>query len=186
MTICNVPSCSCLDFRKRGSQVLCKHIIFVSLYILQLKDKCLLSTTWIGDDDLKSVISSAPANIPTLFNEPEVQKRTLLESQRILQSDNRYNNEQSVILRSKQKRLANCRGCKSTINVGKLCLKIECRVVPFNGQNAVLQSVFCCPKKQCTMQMPPWVHLKPVTQIVVNADVEATEKEKVPRDFDLS
>ena len=31
VTICNVPSCSCPDFRNRGSQVLCKHIIFVFL-----------------------------------------------------------------------------------------------------------------------------------------------------------
>ena len=36
------------------------------------------------------------------------------------------------------------------------------------------------------MEIPPWVHLKPVTQIVVNADVEAIEKEKVLRDFDLN
>ena len=56
VTICHVPSCSYPDFRKRGSQVLCKHIIFVFLYILQLKHECLLSNTWIGDDDLKSVI----------------------------------------------------------------------------------------------------------------------------------
>ena len=112
MTICNNPSCSCLDFRKRGSQVLCKHIIFVFLYILQLKDERLLSNTWFADDELKSVDSSAPTNIPTLFNKPEVQKRTPLECQRILESDIRYNNEESVIPHNKQKRLANCRGCK--------------------------------------------------------------------------
>ena len=156
------------------------------LYILQLKDKCLLSNSWISNNNLKSVISSAPVNIPTSFNKPEVQKRTPLESQRISQSDNIYSNELSVILHNKQKRLANCRGCESTINVGQLCLKIKCLVGPFNGQNAALQSVFCCPKKQCTIQMPPWVHLKPVTQIVVNVDAEATEKEKVLRDFDLN
>lgn len=186
VTIGNVPSCCCPDFRKRGSKVLCKHIIFVSLYVLQLKDERRLPNTWIGNDDLKSVISSAPTNIPMLFNEPEVQKRTPLEYQRILQSDIRYNNEQSVILHNKQKRLANCRGCKSTLNVGELCLKIECLAVPFNGQNAVVQQlVFCCPKKY-TMQMPPWVYLKPVTQFIVNADVEAAEKEKALRDFDLN
>ena len=78
-------------------------------------------------------------------------KKRLLEKQRILHSDNRYSNEQSVVLHNKQKRLANCRDCKSTINVGELGLKIECLVVPFKEQNAVLQLVLCCPKKQCTM-----------------------------------
>ena len=34
LTIYNVPWCSCPDFKKRRSQVLCKHIIFVFLYIL--------------------------------------------------------------------------------------------------------------------------------------------------------
>ena len=94
------------------------------------------------------MISPTPTNISTLFKEPEVQKRTLPECQRILQSDNRYSNKQPVILRNKQKGLTNCRSCKSTINVGKLCLKIEYLVVPFNEQNAIVQAP---QKKQKTM-----------------------------------
>ena len=139
------------DFRKRGSKVLWEHIIFVFFYILQFKDECLLSNIWVGDDYLKSVISPAPTNISTLFKKPEVQKRTLPECQRILQSDDRYSNKQLVILRNKQKGLTNCRSCKSTINIGKLCLKIEYLVVPFNEQNAIVKVLFCCPKKRCTM-----------------------------------
>ena len=132
------------------------------------------------------MISPAPTNISTLFKEPEVQKIPLPECQRIWQSHNRYNNKQPVILRNKQKGLTNCRSCKSTINVEKLCLKIEYLVVLFNEQNAIVQALFCCPKKQCTMEMPLWIHLKPIAQIAVNADFEATEKEKVQRDFNLS
>ena len=59
-------------------------------------------------------------------------------------------------------------------------------VVPFNEQNAIVQALFCCTIKQCTMQMPPRILLKPVTLIVANTDVEATKKEKVLRDFDLN
>ena len=154
--------------------------------MLQFKDECLLSNTWVGDDYLKSVISPAPTNISALFKEPEVQKRTLPECQRILQSDNRYSNKQPVILRNKQKGLTNCHSCKSTINVGNLFLKIEYLVVPFNEQNAIVQALFCCSKKQCAMQMPLWIHLKPIAQIVVNAHFKATEKEKVLRYFDLN
>ena len=174
------------DFRKRGNKVLWEHIIFVSFYILQFKDECLLSNIWFGDDYLESVISSAPTNISTLFKEPEVQKRILPECQRILESDNRYSNEQPVILRNKQKGLTNCRRCKSTINVGKLRLKTEYLVVPFNKQNAIVEALFCCPKKQCAMHMTRWIHLKPIAQIVINADFEAIEKEKVLKDFDLN
>ena len=126
------------------------------------------------------MISSAPTN------QPQVQKRTPLDCQRILQSDNRYNDEKSVILHNKQKQLAKASDCKSTINVGELCLKIECLIIPFNGQRAVVQSIFCCPKKQFTMRILPWVQLKPVTQIVVNEDAEATEKMKVLRNSDLN
>ena len=45
---------------------------------------------------------------------------------------------------------------------------------------------FAATKKQYTMQMPLWIHLKPIAQIVVNADFEATEKQKELRDFDLN
>lgn len=62
-------------------------------------------------------------------------------------------------------------------------LKVEYLGVPFNEQIAIVQALFCCPKKSCTLKMPPWIHLKPVTQIVVNADFEGTEKENVLRDF---
>ena len=32
--ICCTPSCSCPDFRKNGKKVLCKHILFILMYIL--------------------------------------------------------------------------------------------------------------------------------------------------------
>ena len=59
------------------------------------------------------------SNKPKLTsNEQKVkpQKGTPPECRRILQSNNRYSNEQSVILRN---------GCKPTVNIGKLCLNIE-------------------------------------------------------------
>ena len=67
------------------------------------KDERLLLSIWIGDDEPISVISSALTNNPTLFNKPEVQNRTPLECQRILETDNGYNTEQSVIPHNRQK-----------------------------------------------------------------------------------
>ena len=93
VSIYNCHLCYRLDFRKKGNKVLWKHIIFVFVYILQFKDDCLLSNTWVGEDYLKSVTSPTPSNISTLFKQPEVQKKTLPECQRILQSDNRYSNK---------------------------------------------------------------------------------------------
>ena len=69
-----------------------------------VKDERFLSSTWTGDDELISVISSALTNNPTLFNEPEVHNRTPPECQRNLESDNRYNTEKSVILTDKNNR----------------------------------------------------------------------------------
>ena len=55
--------------------------------------------------------------------------------------------------------------------------------MPLNEQIAIVQALFSCPKKQRTLKMPPWIHLKPVTEFVVNVDFEAAEKEKLLRDF---
>ena len=62
VTICNVPSWFCPDFRKRVSKVLCKHIIFAFLYIVQLKDEHLLLSTQIGYDDLKGTVMQIEEN----------------------------------------------------------------------------------------------------------------------------
>ena len=137
MTICKVPLCSCPEFKKGGSQLLCNTIIFVLLYILQLKDEFHLWNTWIGDHDLKSVISSAPTNIPMLFNKPEVHKRTLLECQRMLQSDIRYNNEQSVILHNKQKQLH----CMESVQIGSFFWSVFSRIRTEYGEIRSMLSI---------------------------------------------
>ena len=89
--------------RKREIQVLCKHIKFAFVCFLQFKDERLLSNTWVSYNCLKSVVSSAPFNISTLFNKAEVQNRTSLECQRNLQSAKKYGNKQSTILCNNRK-----------------------------------------------------------------------------------
>ena len=37
--ICNVPSCTCPNYKKNGMLVSCKHIIFILLFVLKLDEK---------------------------------------------------------------------------------------------------------------------------------------------------
>jgi len=52
VAICSLPSCTCPDYKKNGKQVLCKHIIFVFLYVLKIEDEALLSAIWFDEADL--------------------------------------------------------------------------------------------------------------------------------------
>ena len=54
----NTPSCTCIDFDKNKSKVLCKHIIFVVAVALDGMDLVnTLRTRYLGDDDIKVLIS---------------------------------------------------------------------------------------------------------------------------------
>ena len=97
----------------------------------------LYSATLTFDHDLKSVISSALTNIPMLFNEPKVHKRTPLECQRMLQSDIRYNNEQSVILHNKQKRLH----CMESVQIGSFFWSVISRIRTEYGEIRSMLSI---------------------------------------------
>ena len=46
VSISNVPTCTCQDFQINGENVICKHIIFVLLNVLKLKDETILSKIW--------------------------------------------------------------------------------------------------------------------------------------------
>ena len=64
VNIKNTPSCTCVDFEKNKSKVLCRHIIFVvavALGGIELLD--MLRTRYLGEDDVKVLIEkTVPAN----------------------------------------------------------------------------------------------------------------------------
>ena len=65
VVVTNTPSCTCTDFRRHKNQVLCKHILFVVVHVLQVNDiDGVLRSRYIGDGDLKAILAR---NIPNQF-----------------------------------------------------------------------------------------------------------------------
>ena len=59
--ISNTPSCTCVDFLKNKSKVVCKHIIFVVVVALDepsLSDN--LKTRYLGSDDVNRLLAKTP------------------------------------------------------------------------------------------------------------------------------
>ena len=68
--ITNTPSCDCLDFRKNKSKVLCQHIIFVVVVLLEEPSLTeTLRTRYLGSDDVNRL------NAKTLVAEFMQQKK---------------------------------------------------------------------------------------------------------------
>ena len=63
VSICNVPTCTCRDFQINGERVICKHIIFVLLNVLKLKDDTILSKISFEEADLTNLFNEAPKQI---------------------------------------------------------------------------------------------------------------------------
>ena len=67
VSIFNVPTCTCRDFQINGEYVICKHIIFVRLNVLKLKDEIILSKIWFEETDLTNLFNEAPKQIPSEY-----------------------------------------------------------------------------------------------------------------------
>ena len=105
--------------------VICKHILFVLLNVLRLKDETILSKIWFEQTDVTNLFNEAPNQIPReyfLRTEPVNSKKDYLV---ILKSHPLFRQAQKVTLQKKEKSLALCRGCRLVLNVGESALKIE-------------------------------------------------------------
>ena len=105
--------------------MICKHILFVLLNVLRLKDETILSKIWFEQTDVTNLFNEAPNQIPSecfLRTEPVNSKKDYLV---ILKSHPLFRQAQKVTLQKKEKSLALCRGCRLVLNVGESALKIE-------------------------------------------------------------
>ena len=68
VTICNTPSCTCPDYKKNGTRVFCKHILFALVCVLGVKtDDSILDKRVLSDDDVKSILAAAPRKVPEKY-----------------------------------------------------------------------------------------------------------------------
>ena len=56
--ICNVPSCTCPDYKKNSMLFSCKHIIFILLFVLKLNKEVARNARNIGDEDVKAFLNN--------------------------------------------------------------------------------------------------------------------------------
>ena len=56
--ICNVPSCTCTDYKKNGMLVSCKYIIFILLFVLKLDKEVVCNAPHIGEEDVKAFLNN--------------------------------------------------------------------------------------------------------------------------------
>ena len=130
-----VPSCTCPDFAKNEHQVLCKHILFIVLHVLNGKDlEPSLRIHFIKENDLRSLFDAAGKDIKRRFlREQSTSKRKDFHA--ILAEHACFTQPQIGKVQKKCKWLAKCtNSCyRKVINVRTKCIAIEgALTVPFN------------------------------------------------------
>ncbi|XP_066927735.1 uncharacterized protein [Clytia hemisphaerica] len=161
VTICNVPTCTCPDFKKQGLVVSCKHIIFVFLFIIRSEEMC--NERHIGDDDLCNLLSNVEVDDKYKAN-PQRLPSSNRDRGEILRSHHLYNQGQTFTVHKKAKRTAKCsaRQCQEILTVGKLALRVDGALsVIYERPEAVERKFYFCPKQNCVLQFPVWSNIRP-------------------------
>ena len=177
VSISNVPTCTCRDFQINGERVICKHITFVLLNVLKLKDETILSKIWFEETDLTNLFNEAPKQIPSDYFQPTEPVNSKKDYPAILQSHPLFHQEQKVTLQKKEKRSAQCRGCRLVLNVGESVLKIEgALTVPYKKNKATEEVIYSCPNPNCIARMPKWTNVRKVEKVEVSENITPAEK----------
>ena len=170
VVICNTPSCTCPDFRKNGSKSLCKHILFVLIFVLRCCDQNMYKQH-IGDDDLKQILMIKDVDKRFMANiaKNDISSQTITKA---FQSHPLYNKEQICTLHIKKDRCAKCRGCKKVLTIDCLVIKVDgALTVPFGKSVAVPQLFYLCPVRECFKTTPNWCNIKTPTTIFADSNV---------------
>jgi len=165
--ISNVYSCTCSDFSKNGQKVVCKHIIFIFIKILNgsqfdqsLKDR------FIGNEDLKELFYAAGRIVNPTYLEVKL-KVSRKDFRSILANHEKFTQKQTWKAHTKAKRSAKCSGprCRKVISIGNECLVVEgALTVPYNCKKAVEQKFYFCLNKSCTENPPTWTNISQILQ----------------------
>ena len=84
--------------------MICKHITFVVLNVLKLKDETILSKIWFEETDLTNLFNEAPKQISSKHFQPTEPINSKKDYPTILQSHPLFHQEQKVTLQKKEKR----------------------------------------------------------------------------------
>lgn len=168
-------SCKCPDFATHNEKQLCKHIIWVLLFICQLPETSeLLHQIFLTESEISEIIRNTPTVPDELKCVPGANPQSRHESVNfLLQNDSRNGKPKVWVLSRKKKKRGptpRCRGCRKEQLDGELTVSVTGLYVPFE-QNVVIETIFYfCPSKQCVSKIPRWINLKPPTGIIIDND----------------
>ena len=120
--ICNVPSCTCLDYKKNDMLVSCKCIIFILLFLLKVDDEVVRNARHIGDEDVKPFLNNVQLDERFMKQAPLTKRINVRE---LLEKHDLFGQQQTYTLHHKAKRNAKCTGRKKVLEVGTLTVRVD-------------------------------------------------------------
>ena len=180
--ISTVQSHTCSDFAKNEHRVLCKHILFIVIHVLNGNDlEPSLRICFIEENVLRSLFDAAGKDIKHQFlREQPTGKRKDFHA--ILVEHACFTQPQIWKVQKKCKWLAKCTNsrCRKVINVGTECIVIEgALMVPFNTNKAVAQKFYYCLHVLCVTNWLPWTNIRPLLELTFDNDITDDRKKEI-------
>ena len=174
------PSCSCSDYALHGSDVYCKHILFVLYFGLNVTDFDVLKDVSFSQDVVEELL--AKTFDKDLFREKKSLPRPRKSSSEILKSHKNFNDKQIATYHLKGRQSAKCKGngCNQIFQIGTPCVKVDgVLTVPYGKDFAVKQPLYFCPSPACLSRPPVWTNVQFPTEVVQGPGISDDQLEKL-------
>lgn len=193
VVISEAPSCTCEDYKKFNGKELCKHIIWVYLYVLKVdEDNPSINQTTLSTDAVRHILTP-PLTIESSYTADNSSKSKACDRVRmdrvksILAKDKRNDQRLVWYLLHKERKPGkhpHCKAlrCRKEILPGDLCVFVKGLEVPYQQEFAVQSSFHFCPRIDCLQQIPPWSNLVLPTKVSIQKGVSDAEIATALRD----
>ena len=164
VAICNIPSCTCADFKKNGKVVFCKHIVFLVTHVLSGSELMeALSNRYITDMELTQLFQKSGKDVLPKYLQEKSHCRKKKNFMSILREHEDYSHEQAWLFHKKESRSAQCTSvrCKKLIQRETECFSVDgALTIPYNSNKAVKQKFYFCAEVNCLLNRPPWTNIE--------------------------
>jgi hypothetical protein len=187
--ISNTPTCTCEDYKQFNGKELCKHIIWVYIYVLKVDENSqIIHQITLSEDSLQEIridVLSLPSNC---IHTNSKNSESRMERVKSIISGDRRNGEQLLwCLSHKSKKPGQnpqCKNfkCKKEILLDDLCVSVKGLQVPYQQEFAVQSTFYFCAHQACLQNLPPWSNLTVPAKIVIGENVSDVEIASCLRD----
>ena len=170
VNICSQPSCSCKDFSLYGSKTLCKHILFILLYVYNVTDLTTLSSLDFGQNQIEDFFKISSVDQQFMKKKVRAQKKkNKNDFQEILCTHSNFNDPQVYKYHLKNGRSAKCSGmnCTTILQPGTACVKVDGAIsVQYEQNFAIKRTFYFCANSQCVMTPPVWSNIRRPSELL--------------------